>query len=278
MAYIVYVCDKKDWDMWFTGTPFDVSPKEALTLRDWSKREDCDIAFNLAFFNMNTKVNRANNSVYRTLEYVKGKGYDIGYNGAPNCTSEILEIDWKNKCAGWKLAVKDNVIKCKDTSSKRTRNVNGMTEDGRYIHGQSTGKVTEKALIEYVYNLINNKYNTKVKLLLVQDAGGSTGNYAKRSNIHTAGEKEGTWGRAVVTAACLKYKGEKIKRPLYKGCRGDDVKLLQMIIGGAEIDGIYGNGTYKQVKLAQKNLGFKLKDQDGAAGPMTLSALGLKGW
>ena len=45
-----------------------------------------------------------------------------------------------------------------------------------------------------------------------------------------------------------------------------------MIIGCVEADGVFGNGTKKQLKKVQKNLGLTA---DGIAGPVTLKKLGV---
>lgn len=207
------------------------------------------------------------------MEYVHNpKLGDLGYGG----TDDKIILDNGNICSGWKLAIKNGVVQTKnlDVSSKRTRNMNGMTMDGRYIHVQTTSKLTEKAVATYVNDYIKKNYKTTVKLLLVQDAGGSTGCYSTVSKILSAGEKEGYNGRSVVTVACAKRKKiNPITRTLNKGSQGEDVRDLQEVLNGVEIDGIYGAGTKAQVKVAQKNL--KL-DADGICGPKTEIMMKLK--
>lgn len=153
--------------------------------------------------------------------------------------------------------------------------MNGITEDGRYIHIQSVEKVTEYACASYAMSYIKKNYNTSIKTLLVQDAGGSTGVYSTASKILTAGEKEGINGRSVVTVVCAKRKNtiEKVNRTLTLNTKGSDVLLLQQLITGVAIDGIYGLGTKAQIKEVQKNLNLYV---DGICGNNTLKALNLK--
>ena len=62
----------------------------------------------------------------------------------------------------------------------------------------------------------------------------------------------------------------KIERNLRLGSVGDDVRLLQMVLGGIATDGIFGPATRKRLIEAQKALGIKA---DGKCGPITKAAL-----
>lgn len=283
----VWVLDPKEWDIWFAGTPNTTNKNgAAYTLKDWALKENADLCWNLAFFNFGTKANYAINAAYRTLEYVKGNNKIYGYDSSTSEKVPHLVLNSKNECGGWKLAVQNNVIKTAnlDSKSKRTRNMNGITADGKYIHAQSTGKITEVALATYVVNYVKQYYGTTVQLLLVQDAGGSTGVYSTCSKIITAGEKEGAFGRPVATAVCakrkntiapmtriLKYNGTK---DVKKMMQGPDVMLFQQLTTGLTIDGIYGAGGKNAAKIIQGN--YKLKPKDGIVGKDTYTAMGIK--
>lgn len=280
----VWVLDPKEWDIWFAGTPDTITKNGvAYTLKDWALREGADLTWNLAFFNFGTKANYAINAAYRTLEYVKGKNKIYGYDSSTSEKVPHLVLDAKNECGGWKLAVKDNIIQTKniDAKSKRARNMNGITADGKYIHAQSTGKITESALANYVVNYVKKYYNTTVKLLLVQDSGGSTGVYSTISKIITAGEKEGTFGRPVATVVCAKRKAAippmtRILKYTNKKnmMNGKDIMFFQQVVTGLEIDGVYGACGKAQTKVIQGN--YKLIPKDGIAGKDTYKAMGLK--
>lgn len=80
-----------------------------------------------------------------------------------------------------------------------------------------------------------------------------------------------------------KQDGHKIEmRILSKGCKGEDVRALQILLigrgyscGSAGADGDFGNGTDKAVRNYQRDKGLTV---DGAAGPVTMSSLlGLQG-
>ena len=60
-------------------------------------------------------------------------------------------------------------------------------------------------------------------------------------------------------------------RTLRIGCKGDDVKYLQYLIG-ATMDGSFGSATETQLKKKQKELGLVA---DGSCGSKTQKALGL---
>lgn len=269
---IVHVLDLNIWDVFFYGAPYRPSDNSyAKVLKEWAIETTSTLTWNLGFFNFGTTKNLKEKCAYRSLEYVRGpKGENFGEN-ASVCPPDKLILP-HGSCGGWKLAVKDGVQKCFDVSSRRTRNLNGITTDGKYIHAQTTNLVTEKSAIEQTVAWIKKNYKVNVKLLLIQDAGGSTGCYSTASKLLIAGEKEGYNGRAVVTVVCAKYKGGRILRTLKQGCTGEDVRVLQQVIGGIETDGVYGKGTKAQVREAQKKLGLKA---DGIAGPITLKALGL---
>jgi len=271
-VYQIWVLNLNKWDIWFAGAPYTPNDNSyAKCLKEWAIQEGAELCWNLAFFNMGTTANLKNKCAYRTLEYVKAKDSILGYGG----TNARIVLNDKNECSGWKLAIQDGIVKPLDNISRRTRNMNGMTADGRYIHVQTTSKLTEKAVATYVNNYIKKNYNTTVKLLLVQDAGGSTGCYSTVSKILSAGEQEGYNGRAIVTVVCAKRKNtiSPISRTLKYCCKGDDVKLLQQVLNGVEIDGVYGLGTKAQVKTAQKNLSLTA---DGCCGPATQTKMKLR--
>ena len=114
-----------------------------------------------------------------------------------------------------------------------------------------------------------------VKLFLMEDGGGSTQMYSNISRLGISPEG----GRKVPTVTCVKRRFlPKISRTLQVGCKGEDVRLLQMILGGIECDGSFGNITKKRLKEVQKALkaaGLYAGAIDGSCGPMTLKALGL---
>lgn len=57
---------------------------------------------------------------------------------------------------------------------------------------------------------------------------------------------------------------------LRKGSKGDDVRRLQELLGGLEVDGIFGRKTEAAVKAYQAANGLKA---DGIVGPLTWAAL-----
>lgn len=64
-----------------------------------------------------------------------------------------------------------------------------------------------------------------------------------------------------------------LTRLLKKGCKGDDVKVLQRTLGGLTVDGIFGNNTRKKVIAFQKSSPNKLVG-DGIVGRNTAHKLG----
>ena len=270
MAYVIHVLNQNQWKIDFTGAIFinDKTNLQSKTLQGWVSEYKATIGWNLAFFNFDTAANRAKGCANRVLEYTRdSKGITHSYDGG-NLTNERLTLNNGATCGGWKLAVKDGVQKDFDRSTKRTRNFNGLTTDGRYIHAQSTSLVTEKDAIQYIINYISTYYNVKIKLLLVQDAGGSTQFYCSNSKQYVAGEG----GRKIPSIVTATYIGPKIERTLKQGCKGWDVTLLQQYLGSILIDGDFGSETKKRLIKVQKAIGTK---GDGIAGPTTLRLLGL---
>jgi peptidoglycan hydrolase-like protein with peptidoglycan-binding domain len=193
--FIVHVYDKSQ--VWFAGTPYGESVKPLYNLEAWAIKEKADYVFNLAFFNMSGVGSDQYGVIKgRTVTYLKAKGYDVGYGG----TSEKLTIDANNICAGYKVGIVNGKAKSVSLTGKRARNANGLLKDGRYFHVQSVTTATEHELVQYMLK------NYDVELLLIQDAGGSTGFYDRKKDVLLAGEREGTNGRAVASVVCVKEK------------------------------------------------------------------------
>jgi hypothetical protein len=191
----VHIFDKNQ--VWFAGTPYNEVVKPLYNLKAWAIKEKADYVFNLAFFNMSGVGSDQYGVIKgRTLTYLKAKGYDVGYGG----TSEKLTIDANNICAGYKVGILNGKAKSVSLVGKRARNANGQLQDGRYFHVQSVTTATEHALVQHMIK------NYDVDLLLIQDAGGSTGFYDKKKDVLLAGEREGINGRPVASVVCVKEK------------------------------------------------------------------------
>ena len=194
------IYDRKQYDIWFAAAPYAAAVKPAKTLKQWAADEGADIVYNLALFNMTGQGSDRYGVIKgRTLQYLKAKGKDCGYGG----TSEHLTLDADNAVAGWKLAIKDGKVNSAlGKSDRRSRNMCGLLTDDRYIHVQTSASHTELEVAQYV----RDHYN--VTLLLVQDAGGSTGMYRASDGYLFAPEKEGTNGRPVCSVVCVKRKNK----------------------------------------------------------------------
>lgn len=192
------IYDPKLYQIWFAAAPYSAAGKPAKTLRQWAAEEGADVVYNLALFNMTGEGSDRYGVIKgRTLQYLKAKGRDCGYGGTP----ERLVLDASNAVSGWKLAVKDGKVNGNLSSeSRRSRNMCGKLADGRYIHVQTSASHTELEVAQYV----RDRYD--VELLLVQDAGGSTGMYRAADGYLFAPEKEGADGRPVCSVVCIKRK------------------------------------------------------------------------
>lgn len=272
MSYLINVYDPKEWDIYADSTFYPVKPKKVQTLSKWAKDTDADIASNLCFFNF---LSSKENPGY-TIQYLRipRLGGDCGYGS--NSTPQLVTLPNGDRISGWstvkKPAMMDGAIISANKTSRRAHNAIGTTTDNRYFVMQNNGN-TEYEMCRKITSFLSKYYGTKVKLMLWEDGGGSVGTYCRRSQILYAPLKEGANGRAVASVICARRKANapKITRTLKKGMTGDDVKLLQMMIG-LEADGIFGNGTRTRVFLVQKGLTLTA---DGIAGPKTLTALGL---
>lgn len=212
----VYIYDKDQ--VWFAGTPYGESVKPLYNLKAWAVKEKADYVFNLSFFNMSGSGSDQYGVIKdRTLTYLKAKGYDVGYGG----TSEKLTINSDNVCAGYKVGIVNGKAKSVSLIGKRARNANGQLQDGRYFHVQSVTTATEYELVQYMLK------NYAVDLLLIQDAGGSTGFYDRKKDVLLAGEREGTNGRPVASVVCVKEK-PVTERPIVTvkicPCCGQEIK------------------------------------------------------
>ena len=191
--YIVHIYDRKD--VWFAGTPYGSKEYPLRTLKQWATLENADRVYNLAFFAMKEG---------RTVNYVKGKGKDLGYGGVP----QRMTVNNGNICGGYKVGIENGRKQGVSSWGARSRNANGLLKDGRYFQVQSIYNVTEKALVDFMAQ------NYAVDLLLFQDGGGSTGFYDRTRDALIAPEKEGSNGRPVASVVCVK----KIEEPKVRTC------------------------------------------------------------
>lgn len=193
--FFAVVCDPKK--VRFIGARYEAGYKPLLTLKNWSKQAEAKGAkylMNLALFNsVGSGSDKYGVIRGRTLTYVKGCGYDIGYGG----TSLQICPNSQNACAGYKVGIHEGKRKTVDVVRKRARNANGLLKDGRYIHIQSVGTSTESALVSWAMK------NYEIKHLLIQDGGGSVGFYDIDRRILLAPELEGVSGRSVATVAAI---------------------------------------------------------------------------
>ena len=194
------IYDRSRYDIWLAAAPYAAAAKPAKTLKQWAADEGADIVYNLALFNMTGQGSDRYGVIKgRTLQYLKAKGKDCGYGG----TAERLTLDANNAVSGRKLAIRDGKVNGSlGKSDRRSRNMCGLLTDGRYIHVQTSASHTELEVAQYVRD------HYDVKLLLVQDAGGSTGMYRVSDGYLFAPEKEGTNGRPVCSVVCIKRKNK----------------------------------------------------------------------
>ena len=194
------IYDRDEWGIWFAAAPYGAASKPAKTLKTWAAEESADVVYNLCLFNMSGSGSDKYGVIKgRTLQYLKAKGVDCGYGG----TSEKLTVSDGNVVSGVKVAVKDNVIQSLDKTIRRSRNMIGELADGRIIVVQSSDGCTEDEVVRYAAG----RYT--IDLLLVQDAGGSTGMYRAEDGYLFAPEKEGTDGRPVCSVVCFRRKKEE---------------------------------------------------------------------
>ena len=195
------IYDPKEYDIWFAAAPYDAASKPAKTLKTWAAEEQADVVYNLCLFNM-TGLGSDKYGVIRgrTLQYLKAKNMDCGYGG----TAERLTVSEGNVVSGTKVAVCDGVVLSGlDKSTYRSRNMIGELADGRIIVVQSSDGCTEEQVVRYAAK------QYAIDLLLVQDAGGSTGMYRVSDGYLFAPEKEGTDGRPVCSVVCMRKKNKE---------------------------------------------------------------------
>lgn len=197
------IYDPSEWDIWFAAAPYGAASKPAKTLKTWAAEEQADVVYNLCLFNMTGSGSDQYGVIKgRTLQYLRAKDVDCGYGG----TTERLTVSPGNVVAGVKTAVRDGVVLSGlDKSTCRSRNMIGELADGRIIVVQSSDGCTEEQVARYAAG----RYT--IALLLVQDAGGSTGMYRMKDGYLFSPEKEGTDGRPVCSVVCMRKKNKEEK-------------------------------------------------------------------
>ena len=195
------IYDPKEYDIWFAAAPYGTASKPAKTLKTWAAEEQADVVYNLCLFNMTGSGSDQYGVIKgRTLQYLKAKNVDCGYGG----TTEHLAVSPGNVVSGVKVAVRDGVVLAGlDKGSFRSRNMIGALADGRIIVVQSSDGCTEEQVARYAAK------QYAIDLLLVQDAGGSTGMYRVSDGYLFAPEKEGTDGRPVCSVVCMRKKNKE---------------------------------------------------------------------
>ena len=228
------IYDRDEWDIWFAAAPYGAASKPAKELKTWAAEEQADVVYNLCLFNMTGSGSDKYGVIKgRTLQYLKAKGVDCGYGG----TSEKLTVSDGNIVSGAKVAVKNNTVQPLDKTARRSRNMIGELADGRIIVVQSSDGCTEDEVARYAAG----RYT--IDLLLVQDAGGSTGMYRASDGYLFAPEKEGAAGRPVCSVVCMKRKQKKEEAPVSK-------KKVFIVVGhGGSDSGAVGYITEKDVNL-----------------------------
>lgn len=257
MAYNILILDPAIYDVWFAGQAY--KERVTKTAKDWCIQEGADLCFNLGIFGMSTGLG---------CSYVRAKGKDIAYGSEK---PHLLTINPANQCRGYSDGIINGAISINQPmGGSRTRNGIGMTNKGHIIIAQSSGKVTERAFCTAVNSFVQNKDHT-VQLFALMDGGGSTQEYSALSRLNFAPEG----GRKVANVVCVRQKRMQIiTEPVYEGCNGRNVELVQMAVGGIEIDGHAGPGTKKRITAAQAALGFPKGLQCGIASELTIRALG----
>ena len=196
------IYDRDEYDIWFAATPYGSPAYPAKTLKTWAAEEQADVVCNLCLFNMTgSGSDRYGVIKGRTLQYLRAKDVDCGYGG----TGEKLTVSPGNVVAGVKVAVKDNVVRPLDKTTRRSRNMIGELADGRIIVVQSSDGCTEDEVARYAAG----RYT--IALLLVQDAGGSTGMYRAGDGYLFAPERDGANGRPVCSVVCMRKKNKEGK-------------------------------------------------------------------
>lgn len=263
----INVFDQRKYDVSVYGAKYvDGNNYYVNTVEEWARITKADYVFNLGFFN-NAEENKARNCYGRSLQYIFNPHIgDIGYDDKDGGRTPIITLESGSKFRGYGVIVADNRIQNGLYWNFTARNFNGITEDGRYIHVISSS-CTEYQVAYKVITDIRKLYNTSVKYLFREDGGGSASEYSSLSKL--AYYPQGV--RRIPTVVCIKQKEAYVfNRVIHKGMSGGDVKELQKILGGLEVDGIAGAATDKRIKQAQSALGIGV---DGWAGQQTYIAL-----
>lgn len=251
----VIVLDPKEYKVWLGGQKLGTSTVKYV--KHWCKSEGADLCFNLGFFNMRTGVGET---------YVHTPQGDLGYGGA----SEILNVGDGYYCKGYSNGIVNGKVNVNaPVGGTAFRNGFGKTADGHIVIAQSTKKMSEKAFCNEVMNVCKKREHPVMSLFVLEDGGGSTSEHSEISKLtfNPAGARE------VATVIFVKrINVPKITRTLRLLSRGEDVKALQIALGGIDADGVFGPATYSRLKKAQTAHGIKA---DGLCGPVTRATLGI---
>lgn len=264
----IQVFDPKDYNIYVWGAKYTEGNNFDLhNVEEWAKITGADWVFNLAFFN-NAQKDKLKNCFGRTLQYVSNPALgDLGYDDIDGGRTPLITLNSGSKFRGYGKIIVDGKIQPGLYYNITARNMNGLTADGRYIHVTASA-TTEYLVAANVISRIKKQYGTTVKYLFREDGGGSASMYSSISRL-------GYWPqgvRAIPTVVCVKRKVPyTFTRTIMQGVNGVDSAVLQQMLGGIEVDGIFGRNSVARLKQAQRALGIPA---DGAFGPQSAGAMG----
>lgn len=186
------------------GIPYSLQPKKPKSLDEWAKETGADIVYPLAMYNMVSGKDTYGPIYGRTLQFVRSATGDVGYGGSEHIlgirdglVSTILGPNNAGACtfacAGYKEAIVSGaIVPGLNRTVRRSRNVNGISENGNYFHMLTEDGVTEYECAQYLLR-------KKARLALLQDGGCTT---AKWENGLVVFAPEG--GRSTCSVVCIK--------------------------------------------------------------------------
>ena len=280
MGYILHVFDPNIWDMKMDGTPYLSTPKKYMPLCDWAKTNGADYASNMCFFNFPS----AKYYPLWTLQYLYILRLHAKCGDGDASTPEHISLPNGDIISGWNENTKHpkdpliefDSIHVPEKRNRSSHSLFGITTDGRYFIAKSGTGYLQDQFASYIVKDIVGTHRSHVKTGFEMDGGGSTGVYSSKTGLlyTPTKQKEGVKGRYLTTAFLASVKPSyRIARTLKYGSIGEDVKVLQILLG-LDADGIFGSNTRLAVIAYQKANGL---DPDGIAGPLTLGKMGLWG-
>ena len=260
MSYNVFLYDPRIFEWWLAGSAYKEPNKDkrVKTVQEWRRIEQAHFTFNLGIFGMSTGWG---------CSHVYAKGQWLAYGSDKPKT---LILNSENQCKGYSDGIIDDQIKINlPMRGSALRNAVGMTTDGFLIVAQTSHATTETVFCNEVRSRVKARGHS-IRLLTLQDGGGSTAGVSSITNLSTGGS------RPVPNVLCIRFREMPVfTAPIYNGRTGIEAELMQIALL-IDADRFFGPNSVRQLNRGLAAIGLPKGMQTSMADYYALKKMGFE--